>query len=222
MTGKMTYLCDRGTMTMSCRDGKLHNHSADFGAKSADYCASALSIENAGNIGDHGIGSEKCENGKPAKNAQRPRLPLPKIKPIHRADTRTILERLEARLQDISRSQRVLYSLVTECSNRSNLVYQQNSFIINHLKLTEANGTSLQKQKTSETAVEFYENCPDCKREKNLQSSAAYIDQDWIKTPPFPPSRSFCCSEQNENTLCNAAARYDDCSTTIIKSRSKV
>ncbi len=45
-------------MTMSCRDGKLHNHSADFGAKSADYCASALSIENAGNIGDHGIGKK--------------------------------------------------------------------------------------------------------------------------------------------------------------------
>ena len=45
-------------MTMSCRDGKLYNHSTDFGAKSADYCASAISIENAGNIGDHGIGKK--------------------------------------------------------------------------------------------------------------------------------------------------------------------
>ena len=45
---------------MSCRDGKLHNHkTADFGAKSADYCASALSIENAGNIGDHGTGKNR-------------------------------------------------------------------------------------------------------------------------------------------------------------------
>ena len=47
-------------MTMSCRDGKLHNHkTADFGAKSADYCASALSIEKAGNIGDHGAGKDR-------------------------------------------------------------------------------------------------------------------------------------------------------------------